>query len=141
VKENPARLCDLCSALCGGFAIQFNAEPQYPEYFSCSDGCDDVLLDLVIQGRGGVVSSSLTDMEATAFTETRQSLWEAIKAAIGEARATEVFGDLSGERVDYIIHKVVRGYQFSMRTQSARGAIPAPLGDGRTDDPDDWIPF
>ena len=70
------------------------------------------------------MSAALTQMEATAFTESRPALWEALVAALGEARAAEVFGALSGEQVDAVIRRVVEGYQFSMRTQSASGECP-----------------
>lgn len=87
------------------------------------------------------MAAALTQMEAQAFTDSRASLWEALVAAIGEPKAMEIFGALTGEKVDFIIHTVVRGYQMSMRGQSVRGEVPFPLDNGRTEDPNDEIPF
>jgi hypothetical protein len=98
-------------------------------------------MKMIDKGRGGIMAAALTQMEAQAFTDTRDDLWDALVNSIGAEQAAEVFSNIPGEAIDHIIHKVVRGYQRSMRLQSEQGGIPMPLNNGRTEDPDDELPL
>src|SRR5579863_2614403 len=142
--RSPHRACDLCLAEVGGTGVQYLADLAYPKYHSCADACDDQLLALVLAGRGYINMATITDMEAEAILSARLALWEGCVAALGEARALDVFGELSEKHVDAIIEGVWRAMQVSMRTQSIRGAIPVPLGEATLAERivlDDELPF
>lgn len=104
--------------------VQYRGHIGNPQYFSCSDECDDVLVKLVVSNKGYIKMSELTDMEKTAIKAARPSLWDGLVAAFGEDKAMEVFGLLSEDQVDSLIGDVWNGCRVSMQQQSIRGEIP-----------------
>lgn len=133
------RVCDLCLAEAGPLGIRYRADRLFPKYHVCRDDrCDDGLLTLVIAGKGFLRMQTMTDMEAKAIEDARGALWNGCVAALGEERAMAVFGEISPQHVDKIIEGIWDAVRISMRIQSARGAMPAPLGDAALDD---RIPF
>lgn len=123
-QQDPYRVCDCCGHEAGGHVVQYRGHSGNPQYFSCSDECDDILVKLVVSNKGYVKMSELTDMEKTAIKAARPSLWDGLVAAFGEDKAMEVFGLLSEDQVDSLIGDVWNGCRVSMQQQSIRGEIP-----------------
>lgn len=129
-------VCDLCLSECGSLGIQYMADSKYPHY-RCCDECDNVLLDLVIVGKGYLKMSTITDMEKTAIEESRAAFGKAVVETIGYGKATEIFSSVGEAGADFIIYSIWEALRISMRKQSAMGAVPVPVNDG----PNDAIPF
>ena len=107
------RICDLCFRECGGFCVQYRAERQFPAYHTCSDLCDDIVLEMVIADRGYLKRAAIAALNLKAAEQARKTVYDAL-LAIGIPR-----GAMTLAVLDAIIKGTFTGIVRSMRAQSA----------------------
>jgi hypothetical protein len=107
-------ICDFCFRQCGGFCIQHMADRQYPIYHTCSDICDDVMLALVIRGRGYAQADLIRRFHAQAVIDARLEIHKGIEALMSASLPL-----VGAANMDGITQKVMASIMESMRQQSA----------------------
>ena len=121
--KSPLRICDLCFRQCGGSVVQYRASAEFPAYHSCSNTCDDILLELIISGQGYIDQARIDEATKKAIDDAREVFFHELNE-MGKWGQIGGITDQLYKKIDAVVLAVFRGVAESMRAQSVAALPP-----------------
>lgn len=120
--KSPLRVCDLCFRESTGHVVQYRALPEFPAYHSCSTVCDDILLELVVAGRGYIPQDAINEARRKAIPDGRHAFLHQL-SEIGKWGQLGGITDQLYKKIDAVVIATISGIVASMHAQSI-AALP-----------------